>query len=200
VKTFVRRAQKEFDLPIKKMRSDNVTEFKNTQLEVFLDEEGIKHECLGISVSYLTKDPKPLSLHLKLTNVFFLVMDQMSMPTVFSTKPPRVEIAVDVTFDKSNGSQVEQVDSSVVGKEDLPCEAINKLAISDIRPKEDEAIDLVGPLAADKEVFANIPSAEGEQTLAVVQQGNSASPRSGSAVPLQKHQQVRLRFEDRTCN
>ena len=44
VKTFVRRAQKKFGLPIKKMRSDNVTEFKNTQVEEFLDEEGIKHE------------------------------------------------------------------------------------------------------------------------------------------------------------
>ena len=46
----------------------------------------------------------------------------------------RVEIAVDVTFDESNGSQLEQVDSSVVGKEDPPCEAIKQLAIGDIRP------------------------------------------------------------------
>ena len=44
VKIFVRRAQKEFDLPIKKVRSDNETEFKNTLVEEFLDEEGIKHE------------------------------------------------------------------------------------------------------------------------------------------------------------
>jgi len=44
VKTFVRRAQKEFGLPIKKMRSENETKFKNTQVEDFLDEEGIKHE------------------------------------------------------------------------------------------------------------------------------------------------------------
>jgi transposase InsO family protein len=44
VKTFVRRAQKEFDLPIKKIRSDNGSEFKNTQVEEFLEEEGIKHE------------------------------------------------------------------------------------------------------------------------------------------------------------
>jgi transposase InsO family protein len=44
VKTFVRRAQKEFGLPIKKIRSDNGTKFKNTQVEEFLDEEGIKHE------------------------------------------------------------------------------------------------------------------------------------------------------------
>jgi transposase InsO family protein len=44
VKTFVRRDQKEFGLPIQKMRSDNGTKFKNTQVEEFLDEEGIKHE------------------------------------------------------------------------------------------------------------------------------------------------------------
>ena len=44
VKIFVRRTQKEFGLPIKKVRSDNGTEFKNTLVEEFLDEEGIKHE------------------------------------------------------------------------------------------------------------------------------------------------------------
>ena len=44
VEIFVRRAQKEFGLPIKKVRSDNRTEFKNTLVEEFLDEEGIKHE------------------------------------------------------------------------------------------------------------------------------------------------------------
>jgi hypothetical protein len=43
-----------------------------------------------------------------------------------------------VTFDESNGSQVEQVDSSVVGKGDPPCDAIKQLAIGDIRPQEDE--------------------------------------------------------------
>jgi transposase InsO family protein len=46
VNIFVRRAQKEFGLPIKKVRSDNVTEIKNTLAEEFLDEEGIKHEFL----------------------------------------------------------------------------------------------------------------------------------------------------------
>jgi hypothetical protein len=30
IKTFITRAQKEFDLPIKKIRSDNGTKFKNT--------------------------------------------------------------------------------------------------------------------------------------------------------------------------
>jgi transposase InsO family protein len=44
LKKFLRRAQNEFNLIIKKIRSDNGTEFKNAQVEEFLEEEGIKHE------------------------------------------------------------------------------------------------------------------------------------------------------------
>jgi hypothetical protein len=40
----LRQAQNEFGLRIKKIRSDNGTEFKNSQIEGFLEEEGIKHE------------------------------------------------------------------------------------------------------------------------------------------------------------
>jgi hypothetical protein len=102
---------------------------------------------------------------------------------VFNKTFGRVEIAVDVTFDESNGSQIEQIDSSVVGKEDPPCEAIKQMAIGDIMPQEDEATDLVGPLAADEEVFPNVPDAEGEHTPTAVQQFGNATPRSGSAAP-----------------
>jgi transposase InsO family protein len=45
----LRRAQNEFGLRIKNIRSDNGTEFKNSQIEGFLEEEGIKHE---LSSSY----------------------------------------------------------------------------------------------------------------------------------------------------
>jgi hypothetical protein len=44
LKRFLRRAQNEFGLRIKKIRSNNGTEFKNSQIEGFLEEEGIKHE------------------------------------------------------------------------------------------------------------------------------------------------------------
>jgi transposase InsO family protein len=44
LKKFLRRAQNEFDAKVKKIRSDIDTEFKNTQVENFLDVEGIKHE------------------------------------------------------------------------------------------------------------------------------------------------------------
>jgi transposase InsO family protein len=47
LKKFLKREQNEFDAKVKKIRSDNNTEFKNTQLEDFLDEEGIKHEFLA---------------------------------------------------------------------------------------------------------------------------------------------------------
>jgi hypothetical protein len=39
--------QNKFDVKVKKIRSDNGTEFKNTQVEDFLDEEGIKNEFLA---------------------------------------------------------------------------------------------------------------------------------------------------------
>jgi transposase InsO family protein len=44
LKGFLRRAQNEFGLRIKKIRGDNGTEFKNSQIEGFLVDEGIKHE------------------------------------------------------------------------------------------------------------------------------------------------------------
>jgi transposase InsO family protein len=46
LKKLLRRAQNEFNAKVKKIRSDNDTEFKNTQVEDFLDQEGIKHEFL----------------------------------------------------------------------------------------------------------------------------------------------------------
>jgi transposase InsO family protein len=44
LKRFLRRAQNEFELKVKKIRSDNGSECKNLQVEEYLEEEGIKHE------------------------------------------------------------------------------------------------------------------------------------------------------------
>jgi IS30 family transposase len=44
---FLRMTQNKFDVKVKKIRSDNGTEFKNTQVKDFLDEEDIKHEFLA---------------------------------------------------------------------------------------------------------------------------------------------------------
>jgi transposase InsO family protein len=44
LKRFLRRAQNEFELKVKKIRSDNGSEFKNLQVGEYLEEEGVKHE------------------------------------------------------------------------------------------------------------------------------------------------------------
>jgi transposase InsO family protein len=44
LKKFLKRSQNEFDAKVKNIRSDNGSEFKNTQVEDYFDQEGIKHE------------------------------------------------------------------------------------------------------------------------------------------------------------
>jgi transposase InsO family protein len=48
LKSFLRRTQNEFGLRIKNIRSGNGMKFKNSQIEGFLEEEGIKHECWNL--------------------------------------------------------------------------------------------------------------------------------------------------------
>ena len=78
---------------------------------------------------------------------------------IFNKTSGRVEIAIDVTFDESNGSQVEQVDSSVVGKEDPPCEVVKQLAIGDIRPQENGVTEVEVPQVAAAPISADVPDA-----------------------------------------
>jgi hypothetical protein len=60
---------------------------------------------------------------------------------VFNLTIGRIEVTVDLTFDGSNGSQVEQVDLNVVGNEKPSCEAIKQMAIGDVRPVEAQEED-----------------------------------------------------------
>jgi hypothetical protein len=85
---------------------------------------------------------------------------------VFNKTMGRVEVTVDVTFDESNVSQVEQVDSSVVGKEDPPCEAIKQMAIGYIRPQEDRATDDEDPQAVAAQIPADVLHQQGQHSPA----------------------------------
>jgi hypothetical protein len=254
VKTFVRRAQKEFGLPIKKVRSDNGTEFKNTQVEEFLDDEGIKHEfstaytpqqngvverknrtlidmartmldeyktsdifwceaintaCHAINRLYLHKKLKKTSYELLTGNkpkvsyfrVFgckCFILNKRPKTSKFAPKVDegfllgygsnehayrvfnktlgRVEVSIDVTFDESNGSQVEQVDLSVVGKEDPPCKAIKQMSIGDIRPLEGQVSEEEDPPAVAAQISADVLDKDAQHTPARNQQGGSAAP------------------------
>jgi transposase InsO family protein len=44
LKKFLKRPQIEIDVKVNKIRSDNGSEFKNTQVADYVDQEGIKHE------------------------------------------------------------------------------------------------------------------------------------------------------------
>jgi hypothetical protein len=46
LKKFLKRVKNEFEAKVKKIRSDSETKFKNTQVEEYLNKEGIKHEFL----------------------------------------------------------------------------------------------------------------------------------------------------------
>jgi hypothetical protein len=216
LKGFMRWAQNEFGLRIKKIRSDNGTEFKNSQIEGFLEEEGIKHEfsspytpqqngvverknrtlldmawtmldeyktpdrfwaeaintaCYSINRLYLHRILKKTSYELltgKKPNVsYFRVFDSKCFILVkrgrkskfvpkaiegfllgydsntrayrvFNKSTGLVEVSCDIVFDKTNGSQVDQVDLDQLDDEEAPCVALRNMSIGDVCPKESE--------------------------------------------------------------
>lgn len=60
---------------------------------------------------------------------------------VFNKTTGIVEIAVNVTFDETDGSQKEQVNGDILGKEEPSHQVIKKLATGEIKPVEDDDED-----------------------------------------------------------
>src|SRR6187551_29684 len=213
IKRFIKRAQNEFELKIKHIRSDNGTEFKNTNVEEFLDEEGIKHELSApytpqqngvverknrtliemartmldeyktpdnfwaeaVSTAchatnrlylqkYLNKTPyeiltgnKPKVHYFRVFGCKCYILNKKAKSSKFAPKVDEgfllgygtnehayrvfnkttgcVEIMVDVKFDESNGSQVEQVVNDLVD-EVPPSQAIKNLSLGEVKPQE----------------------------------------------------------------
>jgi hypothetical protein len=249
----MRRAQNEFELKNKKVRSDNGSEFKNIGVEEFLGEEGIKHEfsdpytpqqngvverknrtlieaartmldeyktpdnfwteavntaCHAINRLYLHKIYKKTAYELLTGNkskvdyfrVFgckcFIINKKVKSskfaPKVnegfllgyasnahgyrfFNNTTGFVEIIIDVTFDESNGSQG-HISNGTAGNEELPCEAIKKLAIDEVRPQEkddnvrtllmiNEVVDVGAKVVGDKSSTQANPSTSSHPSL-----------------------------------
>jgi transposase InsO family protein len=218
-KKFATRAQNEFDVEIKRVRSDNGTEFKNTNIEEYLDEEGIGHKlsvpytpqqngiverknrtlieaartmldeyktldsfwakaintaCHAINRLYLHKlrhktayelltGKKPNVSYFRVFGCNCFILNKKLKSSKFASKVDEgiflgyasnahgyrvfnkttgcVEVTCDLTFDESNGSQVEQVDELCVDK-DVPAEkAIRKIAIEEVKPQEEDEED-----------------------------------------------------------
>ena len=128
---------------------------------------------MGANISYLTKKPKTSKFAPKVDEGFLLGYGSNEHAyRVCNKTSGRFKIAVDLTFDESNGSQAEKVDSSVVGKEDPPYEAMKQLAIGDIRPQEDEVTEVEVPQVVAAPIFTDVPDAKQQQT-----------PTRGSAAP-----------------
>jgi hypothetical protein len=47
-----------------------------------------------------------------------------------------VEITCDAVFDKTNGSQKEQVDLDLVDDDEAPCDILQRMTIGDVRPQD----------------------------------------------------------------
>jgi hypothetical protein len=253
VKTYIKRAQRELELPIKKVRSDNGSEFRNTNVEEFMDEEAIKHEfsapytpqqngvverknrtliemartmldeyktqdifwaeavnttCHAINRLYLHKfhkktsyelitGKKPKVSHFRVFECKCFILNKRPRTSkfapkvdegfllgygpnahayrVFSLTTERIEVTVDLTFDESNGCQVEQVDLNVVGNEKPSCEAIKPVAIGDIRPVETQE-------EYENQIQASTPL-EGPEVTGSADVQTSEVPRNNSEVP-----------------
>ena len=68
---------------------------------------------------------------------FFLGYDSNSRAyRVFNKNSGCVEVTCDAVFDETNGSQVEQFDLDIVDDEEAPCDALRKMAIGEVRPRD----------------------------------------------------------------
>jgi hypothetical protein len=47
-----------------------------------------------------------------------------------------IKITCDAVFDETNGSQKEQVDLDLIDDKEAPCDALQRMAIGDVRPQD----------------------------------------------------------------
>jgi transposase InsO family protein len=142
IKGFLRRAQNEFRLRIKKIRSDNGTEFKNSQIEDFLEEEGIKHE---FSSPYTPQQNGVVERKNRtLLDMARTMLDEYKTPDRFWAEAINTacystnRLYLHRILKKTNGSQVEQVDLDELDDEEDLCVALRNMSIGDVCPKESE--------------------------------------------------------------
>jgi hypothetical protein len=55
---------------------------------------------------------------------------------VFNVTTGYVKTMCDAVFDETNGSQKEQIDLDLVDDEETPCDALQRMAISDVKPQD----------------------------------------------------------------
>jgi hypothetical protein len=118
----------------------------------------------GCKCFILNKKPKSSKFAPKVDEVIFLgYASNAHGYRVLNNTSSCVEVTCDLTFDESNGSQVEQVDELCVGKE-VPAEkAIKKMAIGEVKPQEEDDEDCEMEESANSPPAAN-PGVSGEKS------------------------------------
>jgi hypothetical protein len=117
LKKFLKRAQIRFDAKVKKIRSGNGSEFKNTQVEDYLHQEGIKHEFL----TPYTPQQNGVS---KRKNRTLIESARTMLNDVDDLDVEQYDL------------DVEQYDLDDVDDEEAPCDALRTISIGDVRPQE----------------------------------------------------------------
>ena len=137
----------------------------------------------GSKCFILNKKPKSSKFAPKIDEGFLLgYASNAHGYRVFNNSSGCVEVACDVTFDESNGSQKKQVDLDDAGGELPPHQAIKKMAIGEIKPQENEDQESSedGPNTAVVEVFED----SGEIYRKSIESGDSGN--SDEQVPDQE--------------
>jgi hypothetical protein len=93
---------------------------------------------LVVNVTYLTRKPKSSKFAPKVDEGFLLGYGTNEHAyRVFNKTTSVVETMVDVKFDESNSSQVEQVVTNLVDDEEPPSLSIMRMGLGEVKPREE---------------------------------------------------------------
>ena len=117
----------------------------------------------GCKCFILNKKPKSSKFSPKVDEGFFFGYGTNEHAYhIFNKTTGCVETSVDVTFDETNGSQVEQVNPNLVEEEEPPFQAIKKMAIGEVRPREAQAQEQDEPSSSTRVEPPSIPLDQGQ--------------------------------------
>ncbi|KAK1697381.1 hypothetical protein QYE76_014078, partial [Lolium multiflorum] len=123
---FATEVQRQHNLLIKAIRSDNGSEFKNYTLNDFLSDEGIRHQY---SAAYT---PQQNGVAERKNRTL------MDMARVFDVSSGIIIESCSVKFEENDGSQVGQVD--VCAGDEIPQDAIVRMGVGFFRPIEGHGV------------------------------------------------------------
>jgi transposase InsO family protein len=138
LKCFLRRAQNEFELKVKKIRSDNGSEFKNLQVEEYLEEERIKHE---FSAPYTPQQNDVVERKNRtLIDMARTMLEEFKTPERFWSE------AVNTACHAINRVYLHRLLKKtsyklLTDEDDVPTAAIRTMEIGDVRPQEQKEQD-----------------------------------------------------------